>query len=131
MEKYYVVHFDGEYHDTRTDKTVKINGYYANSQRNYEWSFTEDINRANLYRSIKYAHQKMIHSSHTSSYRNLVVRIIEVELKISIGRTLSLDEIIKEEQSRNPLLNWEKRSEKSKNLSKKQEKMKAIYDEFE
>jgi hypothetical protein len=65
--KNYVVFFKGkrdwdriqQYHVLNTE----INGYYAEKQPNYRWSFTDDINKAKVYKTLNAAEKRVKHAS--------------------------------------------------------------------
>jgi len=73
---HYVVHFEGL-------------GYYAEQQPNYSWSFTDDITKAKLYKTVKGARGRAEYPKYNSPDPNkrdeydVVVRIRPVNLKMS------------------------------------------------
>jgi len=80
MGKRYAVYFEGkcDWYGTKTE--VEIKGYYAQSQPNYDWSFTEDKNKAKLWKTEKGANGQIRHQKQCS-YRNLVGKIVEIEVE--------------------------------------------------
>ena len=79
--KKYVVHFKGkcDWSRTQSDHVLnkEINGYYAEKQPNYHWSFTDDITKAKVYKTLKFAEKRIKHAS-GCSYRNLTATITEI-----------------------------------------------------
>ena len=80
-KKNYVVFFKGKRDWDRTQPdhalNTEINGYYAEKQPNYKWSFTDDINNAKVYKTLNGAEKRVKHAS-GCSYRNLTATIIEI-----------------------------------------------------
>ena len=81
MGKRYTVHFEGKYKCNFTNEPeVEIKGYYSQKQPDYHWSFTEDINKAKLWKTKKGAQDKIDHQL-CCSYRTLVGTIVEIEVE--------------------------------------------------
>lgn len=76
-DKKYVVYFEGEYNAYGTRPSVIIKGYYAESQPHYKWSFTEDINKAKVWKTESWANKKIKHAK-GCGYRDLSATIIEI-----------------------------------------------------
>lgn len=85
IDTYYVVSFCGKLNDN--NKTELVNVYYADKQPKYNWSFTDDIYKAKLYKHEYSAENLINHAKCTTSYRDLDMLIIpvlvEVETKIN------------------------------------------------
>jgi len=79
MGKRYAVYFEGKCDWYGTKPEVEIKGYYAQSQPNYEWSFTEDKNKAKLWKTEKGANAQIRQKQ--CAYRNLVGKIVEIEVE--------------------------------------------------
>lgn len=82
MIEQYAIYFEGN-----TDKYGYIKGYYAAKQPNYEWSFTDDINEAKLWKSKTFAN-KHIKQQKMCSYRDLSSRLDTVEVETVETRVL-------------------------------------------
>jgi len=81
MSKRYTVYFEGKWKSPiRSDAEIEIKGYYSQKQPNYDWSFTEDINKAKLWKTKKGAQDKIDHQL-CCSYRTLVGTIVEIEVE--------------------------------------------------
>lgn len=80
MSTRYAVFFDGLWDNYGTQDPTEIKGYYATKQPNYHWSFCDDINDAKLWKTKKGAQKKIEHQK-ICSYRNLVAKIIEIEVE--------------------------------------------------
>lgn len=71
-ETRYLVHFDGL-------------GYYAAKQPNYEWSFTHDMNEAQMYKTIKKAQDRIDHNSClTQPYPTGSIHVVEAVTSITL-----------------------------------------------
>ena len=81
--KKYVVYFEGEYNDYGTRPSVIIKGYYAESQPHYKWSFTEDINKAIVWKTLNGVNKKIKHAK-GCGYRDLSAKIVEIEETLNI-----------------------------------------------
>jgi hypothetical protein len=79
MIKRYAVYFEGncDWHGTKPE--VEITGYYAQSQPNYDWSFTSDLNEAKLWKTKRGANAKILHQKQCV-YKDLIAKIIEIEI---------------------------------------------------
>jgi hypothetical protein len=51
-DKKYTVYFEGKCDWYGTLPEVEIKGYYAESQPHYKWSFTEDIDKAKVWKTL-------------------------------------------------------------------------------
>ena len=80
MGKRYAVFFDGLWDAYGTQEPKKIKGYYSTKQPNYHWSFCENINEAKLWKTKNGAQKKIDHQK-ICSYRDLVGKIIEIEVE--------------------------------------------------
>lgn len=69
-------------------------GYYANNQPNYEWSFTDDVNKAKRYKTKTGVLNKIIFASETSFYSNLTPKVFIEEIIHS--KNISTSQIIGE-----------------------------------
>ena len=72
----YAILFVGVYDNT------KINGYYSKKQPKYDWSFTNDIYIAKLWKNKKGAENFILHQQ-SCSYRALSAKIIKIEVTIN------------------------------------------------
>lgn len=77
--KKYAVYFEGKCDWYGHGPEVEIKGYYARLQPNYDWSFTDDVNNAKLWKTEKGANNKIRHQKQCA-YQNLVGKIVEVEV---------------------------------------------------
>jgi hypothetical protein len=78
--KRFAVYFEGIWNRYNTFPGIQIKGYYAEKQPNYEWSFTEDINKAKLYKTKGGAKERIEHQK-ICSYRELIGKIIEINFQ--------------------------------------------------
>lgn len=78
--KRFAVYFEGKCDWYGTKPEVEIKGYYAQSQPNYEWSFTDDINKAKLWKTEKAAEKKIDHQK-ICSYRTLKGKVVDVDVE--------------------------------------------------
>ncbi len=74
--KHYAVYFTGV-----IDHDMKIDGYFAESQLYYSWSFTTDIDHAKLWKTIDSAINKV---NSTVIYSDLDAKVVEVEVHRSV-----------------------------------------------
>ena len=80
-ETRYLAHFDGQ-------------GYYAEKQPNYEWSFTDDVNKALWYKTAEKAQDRVIWGGRLISNPVIgSVQAIEVITSVTlVSKTLSTKE---------------------------------------
>ena len=65
-------------------KGGEIDGYYADKQPNYHWSFTNDIALARIYKT-KQGAQRLIDHQNICSYRYLKSEIVSVSVETIIN----------------------------------------------
>lgn len=57
---------------------VKVNGYYAEKQPKYEWSFTDNFTDAKLYKTLEGAEERIIQAKFLGD--NITGKIVEIHL---------------------------------------------------
>ena len=82
-DKKYTVYFEGKYDWYGTLPEVEIKGYYAESQPHYKWSFTEDIDKAKVWKTLNGVNNKIKHAK-GCAYRDLTAKIVEIEETLNI-----------------------------------------------
>lgn len=74
MEKRHIIHFEGIY------KNQNIKGYYSEKQPSYEWSFTDDINKAKRFKDLHTLNGFIKHQKECL-YKNLKSNIIDIFIR--------------------------------------------------
>ena len=82
-DKKFTVYFEGKCDWYGTLPEVEIKGYYAESQPHYKWSFTEDINKAKVWKTLNGVNNKIKHAK-GCAYRDLTAKIVEIEETLNI-----------------------------------------------
>jgi hypothetical protein len=87
----YVLHFKGTREIlSKGEKIIEvIDGYYAESQPNYEWSFTTDIKKAKKYKTMKGVDDKIFHQQCTD-YRDFVATVYQITIEETISEVKEL-----------------------------------------
>ena len=71
-------------------------GYYSNEQPNYEWSFTDDIIKAKLYKTLYHANERLKYGIRNRHIDGSVFEInLEVKIDLNIIKEIEMFEPIK------------------------------------
>lgn len=67
--------------EIRYSAYFKGKGFYAEEQQHYEWSYTDDLNEAKKYKTIKGVLERLNYADTTINHRNLVHEVIIEEFE--------------------------------------------------
>lgn len=77
LYKHYAVYFKGR----NEDRDIDVDGYYAESQPYYEWSFTKNLEDAKIWKTLEGALGRV---NYHPSYSELDTKIVDIKVQRSI-----------------------------------------------
>ena len=88
----YIVRFYGEWNRYGTTESEEINGYYAKKQPRYEWSFTDNILEAKIWKTQKGAENQIQHQRECS-YRDLNAQLFVIDENYHIINEIEVNKV--------------------------------------